>query len=78
MSRKSGLEIKKTILHQLKKKDCSFRELETKVNTNYITIRKHCEELSYFGFIELKQMSVNERNGRPYTLVHLTEKGKAL
>ncbi|MFA5125930.1 MAG: hypothetical protein WC462_02925 [archaeon] len=78
MSRKTGLEIKKSIIRQLKKKECSLRELETKVNTNYLTIRTHCKELQFFGFIEIKQVQMNKRNGRPYTNVNLTTNGKML
>ncbi|MFA5125391.1 MAG: hypothetical protein WC462_00105 [archaeon] len=78
MSRKTGLEIKKSIIRQLKKKECSLRELETKVNTNYLTIRAHCKELQFFGFIEIKQVQMNKRNGRPYTNVNLTTTGKTL
>ncbi len=76
MSRKAGLEIKKSILQELKKKDCSLRELETKVNTNYLTIRTHCKELEYFGFIKLEQMPVNKRNGKPFTKVTITPTGR--
>lgn len=78
MGRKTGLEIKKAIIQQLKKKDCSLRELETKVNTNYLTIRAHCKELEYFRFIEMKQIPTNKRNGKPFTNVTLTVNGKAL
>ncbi|VVB76450.1 Uncharacterised protein [uncultured archaeon] len=78
MIRKTGLEIKKAIIQQLKKKDCSLRELETKVNTNYLTIRAHCRELEFFGFLEMKQMPTNKRNGRPFTNVSLTNAGKTL
>ena len=76
--RKTGLQIKKAIINQLKQKDCSLREIQTKVNTNHITIISHCKELEYFGFVELRRLSENKRNGRPYTLVKITEQGKKL
>jgi len=76
MSRKNGLEIKKAILQKLKQKDCSLRELETKVNTNYLTIRNHVKELEYFKLIETQQIPTNKRNGRPYTLVKITLQGR--
>ncbi len=60
MSRKSGLDVKKSILKALKEQECSLRELETKVNTNYLTIRKHCEELEYFGIIKIEKHKKNK------------------
>ena len=41
MSRKTGLDIKKAILEELREKECSLRELETKTNTGYSSIKKH-------------------------------------
>ncbi len=73
MSRKTGLDIKKEILRVLKEnKECSLRELETKINTNNITIKKHIEELEFLGHVKIIKHEINERNGRPYTTVSLT------
>ena len=73
--RKRGIDIKKEILNILKNKECSMRELETKINTNYLTIKNHCEELKFLKIIELTFHKKNLSNGRPYTTVKLTEKG---
>ncbi len=74
MTRKSGLDVKKAILKALQSESCSLRDLETKVNTNYLTIRKHCEELEYFGIIKIEKHKRNDKNGRPYTIVTLMRK----
>ena len=71
MARKSGLDIKKRILEVLKRGECSLRGLETKVNTNYQSIRKHVEELEYFGKVEVIKHKRSEKTGRPYTSVML-------
>ena len=73
--RKKGIEIKKQILNNVKKRECSLRELETKINTNYLTIRSHCEELKFLKIIEIIHYKKNLKNGKPYTTVKLTEDG---
>ena len=78
MSRKSSLAIKKTIIKVLKERECSLRELETKVNTNYITIRNHCLELEFLDIIKLIKYEKNDMNGRPYTTAKLTKNGQAI
>lgn len=77
MSR-SGLDIKKAIIKELRGNECSLRELETKINTNYLTIRIHCTELEFLKIVELIKHKESEVNGRPYTSVKLTEFGKKL
>ena len=69
MARKTGLIIKKEILHLVAEKPRSYRELESKLGTNYLTIRKHCEELAYLGLIDVAHEKRNEYNGRPFTVV---------
>lgn len=75
MSRKKGLDIKKKIIDSLKEKECSLRELETKLNTNYLTIRSHLEELKFLKIIEIIYHKKNLKNGRPYTTTILTKEG---
>ena len=75
MSRKTGLEIKEEILNILKRKECSLRELETKINTNYLTIKNHLEELKFLNIIELVHHKKNDKNGRPYTTAKITNQG---
>ena len=74
MPRKTGLQIKKAILEELKEKECSLRELETKTNTGYSSIKKHCEELEFLKIIELRKHNKNDKNGRPFTTARLIGK----
>lgn len=69
MARKTGLVIKKEILHLVAERPRSYRELESKIGTNYLTILKHCEELAYLGLIDVAHEKRNEHNGRPFTTV---------
>ena len=71
MVRKSGLLIKKGIIEALKKKEYSLRELETKLNTNNLTIKNHCKELEFLKIIELVKHKRSKVNGRPFTSVKL-------
>lgn len=72
MARRTALDIKKEIIKLLKQnKEMSLRELESKVNTNYETIRTQIQELEYFGFIKIIKHEKNKLNGRPYTSVKL-------
>jgi len=64
-------EIKKAILEQLKQKECSLRELETKTNTGYTLIKRHCQELEFLKIIELIRHKKSDANGRPYTTIRL-------
>lgn len=72
MTRRDGLEIKKKILSLLKESgELSLRELETKTNTNNVTILKHIEELEFFDRVEIIKHQKSEKTGRPYTTVRL-------
>jgi len=72
MTRREGLDIKKKILDVLKQHgEVSLRELETKTNTNNITIQKHVEELEFFGKVVVTKHPKNDKNGRPFTTVRL-------
>ena len=73
MKRRIALDIKKKILFLLKEKEMSLRELETKVNTNFNTIKAQVKELEYFGLVRVIKHDKNEINGRPFTSVKLVK-----
>jgi hypothetical protein len=78
MPRKTGLDIKRAIIEKLKEKECSLRELETKTNTGYSSIKTRCRELAYLKIIELKIYKENKKNGRPYTTAKITDNGRKI
>ena len=71
MKRRVALEIKKEILKLLKDKELSLRKLETKVDTNYKTIKTQVKELEYFGFIKVIHHDKSKHTGKPFTTVKL-------
>ena len=73
MIRRIALDIKKEIIKLLKQKEMSLRELETKVNTNYQTIKTQIKELEYLGFIKTIKHERSDKNGRPFTTAKLVK-----
>jgi predicted transcriptional regulator len=71
MSRRTALDIKKEILNLLKHKERSLRELESKINTNFQTIKTQIKELEYLGFVKTIKHEKSDINGRPFTSVKL-------
>lgn len=54
MTKRTTTEIKLSILNTLRKtKNCSYGELERKINTNWKTIRNQCEELELFKTVNI-------------------------
>lgn len=78
MARKTGLDIKKKILELLRKREHSLKELEKKVNTNYNTVKTHCQELEFLKIVEFEEYAKNKYNRRPYLVVRLTNFGKKI
>lgn len=49
-------QVKKAILGVLKdEKEHSYGEIERKANTNWKTVRQHCEDLELFGAITISK-----------------------
>jgi len=74
MKRRIALDIKKKILSLLKEKEMSLRELETKVNTNFNTIKAQIKELEHFGLVKVIKHDKSKINGRPFTSVRLIKR----
>ncbi|MDA3836412.1 MAG: hypothetical protein PF542_02205 [Nanoarchaeota archaeon] len=56
MTKRSTTEIKISILRTLTNtKDCSYGELERRINTNWKTIRSQCQELELFKTINISE-----------------------
>jgi len=68
--------MKKEILSNLmNNKIMTYAQLEKKVNSNWKTIRAHCNELEVFDCIDSKEMKSHTKNNKPYTEVNITKKG---
>lgn len=56
--KRKRIEVLKVILKALGDgKSHSYGELERKANTNWQTVRDHCEELELFGAVEINKES---------------------
>ncbi len=78
MARKGGLDIEQGILVLLAEEERSMRELETRLNTNYASVRAHCRVLAFYGMIALVEHARSEANGRPYTTARITARGREI
>lgn len=59
MVKRTSFEIKKAILEVLSSKDeISFGELERRVNTNWISVKKQCQELEIFEAIDVNNNKI--------------------
>lgn len=54
-----GLEIKHEILQVIAENpDCSYGTIEKKVNTDWLTVKRHCEELLFFETITIDKNKI--------------------
>jgi predicted ArsR family transcriptional regulator len=68
-------EVRQKILMLLKEKPLSYTQLQTKLSTNYDSIKNNCEELKMYEFIDVKTIENHPENGQPSHKVELTQKG---
>lgn len=74
--RRTVIQIRKEILRLLRQnKEMSLRKLESKINTNFETIKRQVSDLQSLGFIVLKQYKSHPRNKRPYQTCKITQEG---
>ncbi len=78
MSKRSSYEIKKKIISKVREGEATYAELERKINTGYRTIKANCEELEKYDLVKIKIVPHHPANGKPSTVVTITEKGLKL
>ncbi len=76
MSKRTPYEVRKGILLLLKENSSlTYTQIQTKLSTNYDSVRKNCQELAEYDQVEIKKQEKHAKNGRPYYSVKLTKKG---
>lgn len=75
MSKRDSFTIRKKILSSLKESSLSFAQLERRINTNSQTIKDSCNELNYYGLVDIVE-KIHPSNGRKYYEVSITENGR--
>ena len=74
--RRTPIQIRKEILTLLQQnKEVSLRKLESKVNTNFETIKRQIKDLESLGFIIIKKYNAHPRNKKPYQTCKITQEG---
>ena len=68
MSKRTAQEVRKAILEALKDgKEHSYGDLERKVNTNWETVRNHCNDLMLFKAVTISEKGVKiTKEGREF------------
>jgi len=76
MVRRNAISIRKEILTLLKQKgEVSVRKIESKVNSNFETIKRQVEDLESLGFIKVIHYDSHPKNKKPFKACKITEDG---
>jgi len=59
----------------LREKPLSYTQIQTKLSTNYDSVKNNCEELEMYEFVRIKKIERHPENGKPSFDVELTERG---
>ena len=76
MSKRTPYEVKRAILMLLREKPLSVTKIQTKLSTNYDSIKNNCEEMELYEFVKIHKGDKHEKNGKPYIDVELTSRGR--
>ena len=60
----------------LKESILTYTQLQTKLSTNYDSIKNNCRELEVYDLIKVTEHEKHSENGKKYYEVELTSKGK--
>jgi predicted transcriptional regulator len=75
MPKRKTYEIKHKILSVIKEKALSYTRIQTKLSTNYDSVKNNCEELKLYGFVKINEIKEHPENGKPAYFVEITENG---
>lgn len=75
MDKRKTYNMKIEILKLLENKSLSYTEIQTKLSTNYDSVKNNCKELEIFEFIEIKTIKKHPENGKIAYKINLTNNG---
>lgn len=75
MSKRKPYDLRKEILMILREKELTLTQIQTKLSTNYDSVKKNCFELQEYEQVEIRKEKSHKKNGKPYYVVKLSEKG---
>lgn len=73
MKYRSGLEVKKAILKELRGGAKVISQLERKIRTSDRVLKRHLAELEYLGIVKITKHVKSEKTGRAYTTAELVK-----
>lgn len=75
MPKRTPYEVRKRILSVLRDKPLTFTQIQTKLSTNYDSVKNNCEELALYDLVAVKTIAHHPENGKPSYEVSLTDRG---
>ena len=62
----------------LKENTLSYTKLQTKLSTNYDSVKNNIKEMEEYGFVKIEIKENHAKNGHDYSDVKLTPRGHEL
>ena len=79
MSKRTPYEVRKEILNLLLKESIlTYTKIQTKLSTNYDSVKNNLKELEEHGLVKTKTFEKHNENGRPYFEAERTPRGHEL
>ena len=78
MRKRTTYEVKKEFFMLLREKPLSYTQLQTKLGTNYDSVKSICREFEEYEFVKVKEQKKHPENGKPSFEVELTERGQEI
>ena len=79
MSKRTPFEVQKSILGLLLKENVlTYTKIQTKLGTNYDSVRNNLEQLESYELIETKNFQDHPENGHDYREAKLTSRGREI
>jgi predicted transcriptional regulator len=75
MSKSKRYEVKYKILLAIREAPLSYTRIQSKLSTNYNSVKDNCEEMEIYGFIKVKKIKDHPENGKPASFVEITPSG---
>jgi len=76
MAKRKSYDIRKKILHMVREEPVSYTKIQTKLSTNYDSVKNNCKELEFYGFVKIKTIENHPENGQLSYEVEITPKGR--
>ncbi|MBS3107134.1 hypothetical protein J4419_05760 [Candidatus Woesearchaeota archaeon] len=78
MQKRTTYEVKKDLFMLLREKPLSYTKLQTKLGTNYDSVKNICKELEVYDLVKVKELAKHPENGKPSFEVELTARGQEI